>query len=52
MVEYKGKFLSNSKKITGTGRLTKKVRDKLRYYYGKAIPSNVVDLFGMMIQCK
>ena len=25
VVEYKGKFLSESKKISGTGRLTKKV---------------------------
>ena len=29
VVEYKGKFLSDSKKISGTGRLTKKVIDKL-----------------------
>ena len=41
VVEYKGKFLSNSKKISGTGRLTKKVIDKLQNYYGKAIRSNV-----------
>ena len=37
LVEYKGKFLSGSKKISGTGRLTKKVIDKLQNYYGMAI---------------
>ena len=44
VVEYKGKFLSDSKKISGTGRLTKKVIDKLQNYYGMAIRSNVGDL--------
>ena len=48
VVEYKGKFLSNSK-ISGTGRLTKKVIDKLQNYYGMAIRSNVGDLRGMMM---
>ena len=43
VVEYKGKFLSDSK-ISGTGRLTKKVIDKLQNYYGMAIRSNVRDL--------
>ena len=51
-MEYKGQFLSNSKKIIGTGRLTKKVIDKLLYYYGLALRSNVGDFFGMMMQCK
>ena len=49
VVEYKGKFLSDSKKISGTGRHTKKVIDKLQNYYGMAIPSNVGDLHGMMM---
>ncbi len=49
VVEYKGKFLSDSKKISGTGRLTKKVIDKLQNYYGMAIRSNVADLRGMMM---
>ena len=49
MVEYKCKFLSDSKKISGTGRLTKKVIDKLQNYYGMAICSNVGDLRGMMM---
>ena len=49
VVEYKGKFLSDSKKISGTGRLTKKVIDKLQNYYGMAIRSNVGDLRGMMM---
>ncbi len=48
-LEYKGKLVSNSKKISGTGRLTKKVIDKLQNYYGKAIHSNVGDLRGMMM---
>ena len=48
-VEYKGKFLSDSTKISGTGRHTKKVIDKLQNYYGMAIRSNVGDLHGMMI---
>ena len=48
VVEYKGKFLSDSKKISGTGRLTKKVIDKLQNYYGMAIRSNFGDLCGMM----
>ena len=49
VVEYKGKFLSDSKKISGTGRLTKQVIDKLQNYYGMAIRSNVGDLRGMMM---
>ena len=49
VVEYKGKFLSDSKKIGGTGRRTKKVIDKLQNYYGMAIRSNVGDLRGMMM---
>ena len=49
VVEYKGKFLSDSKKISGTGRRTKKVIDKLHNYYGMAIYSNVGDLRGMMM---
>ena len=49
MVEYKGKFLSDSKKISGTDRHTKKVIDKLQNYYGMAIRSNVGDLCGMMM---
>ena len=49
VVEYKGKFLSDSKKISGTGRLTKKGIDKLQNYYGMAIRSNVGDLRGMMM---
>ena len=49
MVEYKGKFLSDSKKISGTGRHTKKVIDKLQKYYWMAIPSNVGDLCRMMM---
>ena len=49
VVEYKGKFLSDSKKISGTGRHTKKVIDKLQNYYGMAIRSNVGDLCGMMM---
>ena len=49
VVEYKGKFLSDSKKISGTGRHTKKVIDKLQTYYGMAILSNVGDLRGMMM---
>ena len=49
VVEYKGKFLSDSKKISGTGRRTKKVTDKLHNYYGMAIRSNVGDLRGMMM---
>ena len=49
VVEYKGKFLSDSKKISGTGRHTKKVIDKLQNYYGMAIRSNVGDLRGMMM---
>ena len=48
VVEYKGKFLSDSKKISGTGRRTKKVVDKLQIFYGMAIHSNVGDLPGMM----
>ena len=49
VVEYKGKFLSDSKRISGTGRHTKKVIDKLQNYYGMAICSNVGDLRGMMM---
>ena len=49
VVEYKGTFLSNSKKICGTGRLTKKVIDKLQNYYGLVICSNVGDFRGMMM---
>ena len=49
VVEYKGKFLSDSKKISGTGRHTKKVIDKLQKYYGMAIRSNVGDLRRMMM---
>ena len=49
VVEYKGKFLSDSKKISGTGKRTKKVIDKLQKYYGMAIRSNVGDLRGMMM---
>ena len=49
VVEYKGKFLSDSKKISGTGRRTKKVIDELKKYYGMAIRSNVGDLRGMMM---
>ena len=49
VVEYKGKFLSDSKKISDTGRCTKKVIDKLQNYYGMAIHSNVGDLCGMVI---
>ena len=49
VVEYKGKFLSNSKKINSSGRLTKKVLDKLKNYYGMAIHSNVGNLCGMMM---
>ena len=49
VVEYKGKFLSDSKKISGTGRRTKKVIDRLQNYYGMAIHSNVGDLRGMMM---
>ena len=49
VVEYKGKFLSDSKKISSTGRQTKKVIDKLQNYYGMAIRSNVGDLHGMMM---
>ena len=49
VVEYKRKFLSDSKKISGTGRLTKKVIDKLQNYYGVAIRSNFGDLCGMMM---
>ena len=49
LMEYKGKFLSDSKKISGTGRHTKKVIDKLHNYYGMAIRSNVGDLRGMMM---
>ena len=49
VVEYKGKFLSDSKKISGTGRRTKKVIDKLQNYCGMAIRSNVGDLRGMMM---
>ena len=49
MVEYKGKFLSDSKKISGTGRCTKKVLDKLQNYCGMVIRSNVGDLCGMMM---
>ena len=49
VVEYKGKFLSDSKKISGTRRHTKKVIDKFQNYYGMAIRSNVCDLRGMMM---
>ena len=49
VVEYKGKFLSYSKKISGFSWLTKKVIDKLLNYYGMAIRSNVGDLHGMMM---
>ena len=49
VVEYKGKFLADSKKISDTGRRTKKVIDKLQNYYGMAIRSNVGDLRGMMM---
>ena len=49
VVEYKGKFLSDSKKISGTGRLTKMVIDKLQNYYGMVIHSNVGDLQGMIM---
>ena len=49
VVEYKGKFLSDSKKISGTGRCTKKVIDKLQNYYGVAIRSNIGDLRGIMM---
>ena len=49
VVEYKGKFLSDSKKISGTGRHTKKVIDKLQKYYGMAIRSNVIDFREMMM---
>ena len=49
VVEYKGMFLSDSKKISGTGRRTKKVIDKLKKYYGMAIRSNVGDLRGIMM---
>ena len=49
VVEYKGKFLSDSKKISSTGRHTKKVIDKLQDYYGMALRSNVGDLRGMIM---
>ena len=49
VLEYKGKFLSDSKKISGTGRLTKKVIDELQNYYGMGIRSNVGDLHGIMM---
>ena len=49
VVECKDKFLSDSKKISNTGRHTKKVIDKLQNYYGMAIRSNVGDLRGMMM---
>ena len=49
VVKYKAKFLSDSKKISGTGRHTKKGIDKLQNYYGMAIRSNVGDLRGMMM---
>ena len=49
VVEYKGKFLSGSKKISGTGGHTKKVIDKLQNYYGMAIHSNIGNLHGMMM---
>ena len=49
VVEYKGKFLSDSKKISGTGRHTKNVIDKSQNYFGMAISSNVGDLRGMMM---
>ena len=49
VVEYNGKFLSDSKTISGTGRLTKKVIDKLQNYYGMATRSNVGDLRVMLM---
>ena len=49
VVEFKGNFLADNKKISGTGRHTKKVIDKLQNYYGMAIRSNVGDLRGMMM---
>ena len=49
VVEYKSKFLSDSKKISGTGGHTKKVIDMLQNYYGMAIRSNIGDLRGMMM---
>ena len=49
VVEYKGNFLSGNKKISGTGKHTKKMIDKLQNYYGIAIRSNVGDLCGMMM---
>ena len=49
VVEYKGNFFLDSKKISGTGRRTKKVIDKLQNYYGMAIRSNVGDLRGIMM---
>ncbi len=44
VVEYKGKFLSDSKKISGTGRHTKKVIDKLQTF--KAMSVLTLGLFG------
>ena len=34
VVEYKGKFLSDSKKISGTGRCTKKFIDNYKIIMG------------------
>ena len=48
VVEYKGQFISNSKRIIGTSMLTIKVIDKLQTYYGLVIPSNFGDLHGIM----
>ena len=46
-IEYKGKVLSDGKKISGKGRLTDKAINTLQNYYGMAIRHNTGDLYGM-----
>lgn len=44
---YKGKFLSDKKKLNGAGRLTNKVMNTLQNYYGMVIRSNSNNLYSM-----
>ena len=46
-VSYKGKLLSDGKRLTGKGRMTDKVINTLQNYYGMAVRQNKGDLYGM-----
>ena len=43
----KGQLLNDGKKISGKGRLTDKVINKMQNYYGLAIRQNINQLYAM-----